>query len=175
MKPTTRKKLSVLQLAHLIYWLSLNVWTRLPATMKAVGYWASSAKYGVGMWALVLDDEKRRLTTPQSYNEPIVLSLPGSCVQSNERLNLALRCDIHEEAGLSVNIGDIIFIGELWPRRLDVFFVCQPAHGVFNQNPETDNIIFVPFPFDSLSPLFNPVDLLQCDHYALRLEREVNA
>ncbi|MBN1936507.1 MAG: NUDIX domain-containing protein [Anaerolineae bacterium] len=102
------------------------LWKWIPAPLRQRLRWAFSDKFLVGVTGIVLNARGEVLLGQHVYRSGIVWGLLGGGVQRGENLQQAMRREICEEAGLDVQVRDLLLV-TLSPgcRTVDVFFWCS--------------------------------------------------
>lgn len=130
----------------MVTWL----WGRLPLPNRARTFiiWLLSPKYTVGVLGLVRDEQGRILVLKHTYRPSEPWGLPGGGLRPGETLQQCLKREIREEAGIEVEIGDLLSTVAHPDRKLlDVIFACRPRAGqslaTFRPNAEISEARFV--------------------------------
>jgi 8-oxo-dGTP diphosphatase len=106
--------------------------------------------------AVVIVKEETVLTMRYVYGEKEVYALPGGNPDPDECLPEALRRELMEELGVTVEIGEMVLCGEvLWgemrKETLHMVFSAKIANGIPKLNPqETTALEIVWLPFNEL-------------------------
>ena len=108
------------------------LWGRLPLgnSMRSLIIWVLSPKFTVGVVALTRDDEGRILVLKHTYRPDMPWGLPGGGLRAGETLEDCLRREVREEAGIEVEIGNLLSAASHPDRKLvDMIFECRPLPG----------------------------------------------
>ncbi len=112
-------------------WLTI-LWGRLPipGRVRSVIIWLLSAKFTVGVSALVLDEQERVLLLRHTYRPSRPWGLPGGGLHPAESLEECLCRELFEETGLRIEVNELLSAASHHDRKLvDMIFMCRLAPG----------------------------------------------
>ena len=131
---------------------ALALFGRLPPGVKRFFTGFASATFLVGVLGVVLDDTGRVLLFKHTYRPFAPWGLPSGMLKPNESPAEAIEREIREEAGLAVEVVDVLEVrAGARPQRLDVWIRCRSSGGVARPSAEVDEARF--FDLDALPPL----------------------
>jgi 8-oxo-dGTP diphosphatase len=127
-----------------------RLWGRVPLPLWARNLivWLLNPKYTVGVIALVRDEEGRILLLKHTYRPGWPWGLPGGGLRAGETLEECLRREVREEAGLQIEVDELLSAAARTDRKLiDLIFACHPLPGqtlaTFKPNAEVEEARFV--------------------------------
>jgi ADP-ribose pyrophosphatase YjhB (NUDIX family) len=91
----------------MLRWL-LRVWKQLPAPLRYTYLRLRYGHYGLGMAALIRDDQGRLMIAHRTYSRDEPWALPGGWLEGDdEALERGLERELLEETGLRVRVGGV--------------------------------------------------------------------
>jgi 8-oxo-dGTP diphosphatase len=90
----------------MLRWL-LRIWRPLPGPLKLVYLRLRYGWNGVGVAALIRDEQGRILLVHRTYSDDEPWALPGGWLEGGEPIESALERELLEETGLRVRVGRV--------------------------------------------------------------------
>jgi ADP-ribose pyrophosphatase YjhB (NUDIX family) len=91
----------------LLPWL-LRIWRQLPGPVRHTYLRVRYGRFGVGVAALIRDEQGRILLVHRTYSRDEPWALPGGWLEQRDvALPMALERELHEETGLRVRVGGV--------------------------------------------------------------------
>jgi ADP-ribose pyrophosphatase YjhB (NUDIX family) len=88
-------------------WL-LRIWRPLPHPLKQLYLRSRYGVFGIGVAALIRDDEGRILLVHRTYSQDEPWAMPGGWLErGDEAIESALERELREETGLRVRVGRV--------------------------------------------------------------------
>jgi 8-oxo-dGTP diphosphatase len=88
-------------------WL-LRIWRQLPAPLRLLFLRLRYGRFGVGLAALIRDDQGRILLVHRTYSRDEPWALPGGWLETSDgAIAAALERELREETGLRVKVGPV--------------------------------------------------------------------
>jgi ADP-ribose pyrophosphatase YjhB (NUDIX family) len=133
--------------------LLLFLWRTLPLPKKlrSILHYSINHKFILGVLALIEASDGSVLLFHHTYLWKNAWALPGGAVNRNDKdLRMGLRRELAEEAGLEVEVRDLIQVahGITGCHVIDFLFKCEITRNDFEPSDEVDAIGF--FPVDKL-------------------------
>jgi 8-oxo-dGTP diphosphatase len=102
-----------------------KLWKIVPRGLRWRAMWAISPRFVVGVTGVVLNARGEVLLAHHVFRDRIAWGLPGGAIRYGERLEDAIRREILEETGLSVEVGGLlqVTLHPEWP-NLTCHFLC---------------------------------------------------
>jgi 8-oxo-dGTP diphosphatase len=102
-----------------------KLWKIVPRGLRWRAMWAISPRFVVGVTGVVLNGRGEVLLAHHVFRDRIAWGLPGGAIRYKERLEDAIRREISEETGLSVEVGCLlqVTLHPEWP-NLTCHFLC---------------------------------------------------
>jgi 8-oxo-dGTP diphosphatase len=88
----------------MLRWL-LRIWRPLPGPLKQVYLRLRYGWHGVGVAALIRDEQGRILLVHRTYSDDEPWALPGGWLEGDEPIETALERELLEETGFRVRVG----------------------------------------------------------------------
>jgi 8-oxo-dGTP diphosphatase len=122
-----------------------------------------SGRMTVKVRAVIVDDGRLVVVPERRLGEHSHFALPGGRIGRWEGLTAALVREVHEETGLEVVVGDLLYIAEMTPPRgnqdLNLIFRAQPIGG-----PDFTNVAFIDLAENEHPKVLPPiVDVIAAD------------
>jgi ADP-ribose pyrophosphatase YjhB (NUDIX family) len=138
-------------------WLSglLQVWRRLPAPLRLVYLRLRYGRFGVGVAALIRDEQGRILIVHRTYSREEPWALPGGWLEGHEGVERTLERELMEETGLRVRAGAVATI-ERSGFAVVVLLRAELVDGIaaFRASPEVSAVAWLePAEVGRLSPV----------------------
>src|SRR5438105_533352 len=141
-------------LGRVLPWL-LRLWRILPLPLRVAYLQFRYGRFGVGVAALIRDDQGRILVVHRTYSREEPWALPGGWLEGSEGVERTLERELEEETGLRVKVGPVLAI-ERAGFALVVLLRAELLDGAsgFRASPEVSEVAWVePAEIIRLSPL----------------------
>jgi 8-oxo-dGTP diphosphatase len=127
--------------------LLLKLWRALPNSyfLRRNLVWLITQKFLVGVVGIVFNDEKEILLLNHSYRKEYPWGLPGGWLKKGEQPHQAIRREIAEEIGVTVQVvKPLIIESDTKWARLDLIFLCAIIDGEITSSDEVLSAKFFP-------------------------------
>ena len=142
-----------------------GLYGRLPSRIKRTFLRLTGATFLVGVIGVVIDEEGRVLLFRHTYRPFRPWGLPSGLLKPNESPARALEREVREEAGLVVEVVEVMEVRTgSGPQRLDIWLRCRSHGGSARPSAEVDEARF--FAFDSLPPLMDEQKRFLLEHHS---------
>ena len=130
----------------------LQIWRYLPAWLQQIASVMVVPRFRVVAGALIFNEQGQMLLCRHTYRRAVPWGLPGGHLEFGEDPSEAVRRELMEETGLSVNATELLLVeGSQEERKVILTYLCTGTSGVFVQNEEVSQIQY--FDLANLPPL----------------------
>lgn len=117
-------------------------WRGAPKSVRRWGVWLTQARFTVTVGAVVQDERGRLLLFNHVFRKGSGWGIPGGFITSGENPEDALRRELREEAGMTLDSAEIAFARTLRrPRQVEIIYRCRArasaARGARNMEIES--------------------------------------
>jgi ADP-ribose pyrophosphatase YjhB (NUDIX family) len=115
----------------------LQIWRILPPWMERIASAVVRPKYRVVVGAIILNDQSQILLCRHTYRRLHPWGMPGGDIKFGEDPSDAIRRELREETGFSVNAARLLLVeGSKQIRKISLTYLCTGISGPFLPNEE---------------------------------------
>jgi 8-oxo-dGTP diphosphatase len=114
---------------HSLRYASIKAAMKLPVPIRRRLTWLTQATFTVGVSAVLVNDQNEVLLLRHRFRETQHWELPGGFVERDEALEAAVRRELSEETGLTIEILSVLSVGVSRARHLDVCYLARVVGG----------------------------------------------
>ena len=119
----------------------LQIWRYMPGWLQRIATVFVVPHYQVVAGALVFNEQGQMLACKHTYRRGVPWGLPGGHLKYGEEPSEAIRRELMEETGLSVETTELLMVeGSHESRKVILTYLCNGASGVFAPNEEVSQI-----------------------------------
>jgi 8-oxo-dGTP diphosphatase len=121
--------------------LLLRIWRILPDWMQNIASTIVRPRYQVAAGAVILNEQGQILLCEHTYRRTRPWGLPGGDLKLGETPDEAVRREIKEETGMSVQETKLLLIESLkYAHKINLTYLCSGVSGTFIPNEEVSRI-----------------------------------
>lgn len=115
----------------------LQIWRILPPWMERIASAIVRPKYRVVVGAIILNEQAQILLCRHTYRRLHPWGMPGGDIKFGEDPSDAIRRELREETGFSVNAARLLLVeGSKQIRKISLTYLCTGISGPFLPNEE---------------------------------------
>jgi ADP-ribose pyrophosphatase YjhB (NUDIX family) len=134
----------------------LKIWRVLPSKIQVVLSRIVRPLFQVFAVGVIFNQENRILLVKSTYQRFHPWGLPGGSLDYSETPEEAVKREVLEETGLTVEIERFLFVKTWTPDRVGVYYLCKIIDGEFYPTDEVSEAAYFS-PYDL--PDVRPVDI----------------
>jgi 8-oxo-dGTP diphosphatase len=122
-------------------WVLLRIWRLMPPWMERIASAMLRAKFQVAAGAIILNEQGQLLLCEHTYRRQHPWGLPGGGIHFGEEPAEAVKRELHEETGLSMQAARLLLVeNSKEAHRMALTYLCTGVSGTFVPSDEVSAI-----------------------------------